>query len=157
MEELRGMGTIIARRFEPGREMRAEFEPTDTQRALVENAVAFGLTQADIAEQLGIDAKTLRKHFRFELSSGKFKVDMAAGKTFIELLKSRDERVRLEAAKYYTARRMGWKEREAILASLSESEAAQLQYDWSFYARPNQLLPAGNWLTWLLLAGRGFG
>jgi hypothetical protein len=30
-------------------------------------------------------------------------------------------------------------EREAILAS--ESEAAQLQYDWSFYARPNQLLP----------------
>jgi hypothetical protein len=36
-------------------------------------------------------------------------------------------------------------EREAILASLSESEAEQLQYDWSFYARPNQLLPAGNW------------
>src|ERR1700730_12932492 len=48
-------------------------------------------------------------------------------------------------------------EREAILASLSESEAEQLQYDWSFYARPNQLLPPGNWLTWLLLAGRGFG
>jgi phage terminase large subunit-like protein len=48
-------------------------------------------------------------------------------------------------------------EREAILASLSESEAAQLQYDWSFFARPDQLLPAGNWLTWLLLAARGFG
>jgi hypothetical protein len=32
-------------------------------------------------------------------------------------------------------------EREAILASLSESEAEQLQHDWSFYARPNQLLP----------------
>jgi hypothetical protein len=44
-------------------------------------------------------------------------------------------------------------EREAILASLSESEAEQLQYDWSFYARPNQLLPPGDWLTWLLLAG----
>jgi phage terminase large subunit-like protein len=47
--------------------------------------------------------------------------------------------------------------KEKILASLSEAEAEQLQYDWSFYARPNQLLPAGNWLTWLLLAGRGFG
>jgi hypothetical protein len=35
-------------------------------------------------------------------------------------------------------------EREAILASLSEDEAEQLQYDWSFYARPNQLLPAGE-------------
>jgi hypothetical protein len=35
---------------------------------------------------------------------------MTAGKTLIELMKSRDERVRLEATKYYTARRMGWKE-----------------------------------------------
>jgi DNA-binding XRE family transcriptional regulator len=29
------------------------------QRALVENAAAFGITQADIAEQLGIQEKTL--------------------------------------------------------------------------------------------------
>ena len=55
--------------------MPAEYEPTDAQRALVESAAAFGLTQADIAEQLKIDEKTLRKHFRDELSSGKFKVD----------------------------------------------------------------------------------
>jgi predicted ArsR family transcriptional regulator len=48
-------------------------------------------TQADIAEQLKIDEKTLRKHFRDELSSGKFKVDMTAGKTVAELMKSRDE------------------------------------------------------------------
>ena len=40
--------------------MRAEYEPTADQRALVENAAAFGLTQADIAEQLKIDEKTLR-------------------------------------------------------------------------------------------------
>jgi hypothetical protein len=93
--------------------MRPEYEPTDSQRALVENAAAFGLTQADIAQQLGIDEKTLRKHFREELSGGKFKVDMLAGKTVTELMKSRDERVRLDAAKYYTARRMGWKETNA--------------------------------------------
>jgi hypothetical protein len=42
--------------------------------ALVESAAAFGLTQADIAEQLGIDEKTLRKHFRIELNGGKFSV-----------------------------------------------------------------------------------
>jgi AraC-like DNA-binding protein len=87
-----------------------EFEPTAEQRALVESASAFGLTQAEIATQLKISEPTLRKHFRDELSSGKFKVDMTAGKTVAELMKSRDERVRLEAAKYYTARRMGWKE-----------------------------------------------
>ena len=54
--------------------MRAEYVPTDAQRSLVENAAAFGLTQAEIANQLKIDEKTLRKHFRGELSSGKFKV-----------------------------------------------------------------------------------
>ena len=43
------------------------------------SAAAFGLTQADSAEQLKIDEKTLRKHFQDELSSGKFKVDMTAG------------------------------------------------------------------------------
>jgi DNA-directed RNA polymerase specialized sigma24 family protein len=44
--------------------MPAEYEPTANQRALVENAAAFGLTQAEIANELGIDEKTLRKHFR---------------------------------------------------------------------------------------------
>jgi hypothetical protein len=61
------------------REIPAEYVPTADQRALVENAAAFGLTQADSAEQLKIDEKTLRKHFQDELSSGKFKVDMTAG------------------------------------------------------------------------------
>ena len=68
--------------------MPAEYEPTDAQRALVESAAAFGLTQADIAEQLKIDEKTLCKHFRDELSSGKFKVDMTAGKTLVGSLDS---------------------------------------------------------------------
>ena len=45
-----------------------------------------------------------------ELNSGKFKVDMLAGRTVTELMKSGEERVRLDAARYYTARRMGWKE-----------------------------------------------
>ena len=77
--------------------MPAEYVPTADQRALVENAAAFGITQADIAEQLGIQEKTLRKHFRVELNGGKFKVDMTAGKTLVELMKSRDDRVRLDA------------------------------------------------------------
>ena len=40
--------------------MPAEFEPTTDQRALVQNAAAFGINQADIANQLNIDEKTLR-------------------------------------------------------------------------------------------------
>lgn len=33
----------------------------------------------------------------------------------------------------------------------------RLNYDWSCFARENQLEPPGNWNTWLLLGGRGFG
>ena len=35
--------------------------------------------------------------------------------------------------------------------------ASALSDDWSAHARPEQLPPPGDWLTWLILAGRGFG
>ena len=47
--------------------------------------------------------------------------------------------------------------RETLAAALSPAEARALLYDWSFWARPAQLPPQGNWRVWLLLAGRGFG
>src|SRR5262245_33183464 len=47
--------------------------------------------------------------------------------------------------------------RISLATALSPAEARSLLYDWSFWARPAQLPPAGNWRVWLLLAGRGFG
>lgn len=51
-----------------------------------------------------------------------------------------------------------------MLASLSDAQAHELLFDWKFWARPNQLAPVrdpndlrGDWMTWLALAGRGFG
>jgi len=43
------------------------------------------------------------------------------------------------------------------LSSLSEKAKAELKWKWGFWARPNQLAPKGDWNTWLVLAGRGFG
>lgn len=43
------------------------------------------------------------------------------------------------------------------LASLTDEECYYLLYDWQAWARPNQLPPEGDWDTWLILAGRGFG
>lgn len=43
------------------------------------------------------------------------------------------------------------------MRNLTPKELYQLEYDWDFWARRNQLPPAGNWRTWLVLAGRGFG
>jgi phage terminase large subunit-like protein len=48
-------------------------------------------------------------------------------------------------------------DREKLLASLTDNEAAAILYDWHAWARENQLAPAGDWSNWLILAGRGFG
>ena len=48
-------------------------------------------------------------------------------------------------------------DRAAVLASLTEAQAEELLWDWRAWARPEQIAPAGEWLTWLILAGRGFG
>lgn len=49
-------------------------------------------------------------------------------------------------------------ERAALLKTISNAEAEALLHDWrGFLARPNQIAPEGDWTTWLILAGRGFG
>lgn len=42
------------------------------------------------------------------------------------------------------------------LALVAEALRAEL-FDWRLWARPQQLPPPGNWLVWLILAGRGYG
>ena len=48
-------------------------------------------------------------------------------------------------------------ERLLVLSELTETEAAAIEHDWRFWARPKQLPPDGDWLTWIVRAGRGFG
>jgi phage terminase large subunit-like protein len=48
-------------------------------------------------------------------------------------------------------------EREIFFLSLTPEEADLLLYDWSFWGRPTQQEPPGNWSVWLAMAGRGFG
>lgn len=40
---------------------------------------------------------------------------------------------------------------------MNPSELAALEHDWHFWGRQNQFAPAGDWQTWLVCAGRGFG
>lgn len=48
-------------------------------------------------------------------------------------------------------------ERAKVLQNLDETTKAELRHHWPFWARPDQLIPAGDWNTWLILAGRGWG
>ncbi|MBA3776900.1 MAG: DNA-packaging protein, partial [Betaproteobacteria bacterium] len=43
------------------------------------------------------------------------------------------------------------------MSSLTATEADELTRDWQLIARDNQLPPDGDWLVWMLMAGRGFG
>src|SRR5262249_49378348 len=43
------------------------------------------------------------------------------------------------------------------LKTLSPEESVKLLGDWSVWARPNQVLPPGEWVSWLIQAGRGWG
>lgn len=44
-----------------------------------------------------------------------------------------------------------------LVNELNYREIINILYDWEVWARSNQLPPDGNWLTWLILAGRGWG
>jgi phage terminase large subunit-like protein len=46
---------------------------------------------------------------------------------------------------------------EELIASLTPQQQAAGLYDWDFWARPEQKIPPGDWVYWLILAGRGAG
>jgi phage terminase large subunit-like protein len=48
-------------------------------------------------------------------------------------------------------------QRRRLLGALSPAELASLDADWREWAHAGQLAPSGDWRTWVLMAGRGFG
>jgi phage terminase large subunit-like protein len=49
------------------------------------------------------------------------------------------------------------RERMAEFRRFSDEEQKEFDYHWRFWGRDEQIAPAGDWRTWLILAGRGFG
>src|ERR1700735_495699 len=47
--------------------------------------------------------------------------------------------------------------RVRLFEEMTPRECAQLFHDWAFWARPEQAPPDGDWIIWLILAGRGAG
>jgi len=82
------------------------FKPTDEQRLRIEQGAAIGIPQEDMAKLLGIDAKTLRKHFREELDNGSTKANMVVGGALFNKAKGGDT----SALIFWAKTRMGWKE-----------------------------------------------
>ncbi len=47
--------------------------------------------------------------------------------------------------------------RKKLLNTLTDEQVEDLLFDWGFWARPEQMMPPGDWLTWLIMTGRGWG
>lgn len=47
--------------------------------------------------------------------------------------------------------------RNRLARALTNEERAEFKYHWGLFARDAQLPPDGDWRTWLIMAGRGFG
>jgi len=62
---------------------RPPFEPTDSQRQIVQILRSNGISQRTIAANIGCDVQTLRKHFRVELADGHVQVVAAMGAALV--------------------------------------------------------------------------
>lgn len=62
-----------------------------------------------------------------------------------------------EYRKFRAFARLSQQEKLAFVAKLDDEEALKLLFTWEAWARDKQLTPDGNWVVWLILAGRGFG
>lgn len=87
--------------------MRKPHEPTLEQRKLVSALASYGVTQKDICEQVEIDLKTLRKHYRKELNNS---MVMANAKVAESLFKMATQKMNVAAAIFWAKTRMGWRE-----------------------------------------------
>jgi len=82
---------------------------------------AVGTPQEVMADLIGIDRKTLTKHFDFELRTGLAKANAQIGGKLFSLAMKGDR----EAAKFWLRTRAGWRERVDV--GNPDGEAFQLE------------------------------
>ena len=92
----------------PRKRGQPAFKPTDDERKTVELMVAVGIPHEGIALCIrdGIDDKTLRKHFQKELKTAAIKANAKVGGSMFQQAINGN----VNAQKWWTAARMGWKE-----------------------------------------------
>lgn len=104
--------------------MTARFQPSEDQRRTAEAMTAYGIPQTDIARVIGIDPKTLRKHFREELDTGAVKANAAVAKTAFEMALSGEKPT---MTMFWLRHRAGWKESQVHEHAGKDGEPIELR------------------------------
>ena len=81
--------------------------PTEAQRQTVQLHTTVGTPQITVARVIGIDVKTLRKHYRDELDLAKAKANATVGGALFNKAKSGDT----AAAIFWMKTQAGWREK----------------------------------------------
>jgi hypothetical protein len=95
---------------------RHPHQPTDKTRAEVEALKSFGVPQDDIALYIGIDRKTLAKHYKDELDTAQTKADATVARFLYQAAsgKALDSGASyadcVRAAMFWAKTRMQWRE-----------------------------------------------
>jgi len=90
--------------------MPAKHEPTPEMRSQVEALAGFGVRADEIAGYLGIDPKTLRKHYRRELDVGTTKANVQVARA----LHRQATEGNTSAAIFWMKARGGWREKHEV-------------------------------------------
>ena len=101
---------------------RPKFEPSAEQRKTVEVMAAYGIPEEQIARTIGargIDAKTLRKHFRRELSVAATMANSKVAQTLYQMATSGKQPA---ATMFWLKCRAGWKENSGLQQSASHAK-----------------------------------
>jgi len=85
--------------------MTAKHKPTTKTRKQTEEMAGYGLPHEQIGAIIGIDDKTLRKHYRTELDRGKAMASVAVAKS---LFQKATEDGDTTAMIWWTKSQMGW-------------------------------------------------
>jgi len=104
-----------------------KFKPTKEERKQVEAMAGYGVPHEQIAVLIGedgIDADTLKKHFRKELAQGKAKANARVGQTLFQKATAGDT----TAAIWWSKTQMGWKDTQTHEISGVDGGAIKVQW-----------------------------
>jgi hypothetical protein len=105
------------------------FEPTEDQRRTVKALSGYGVPQDGIAIHIGVDPKTLRKHFRDELDRGSVEATAKVAQTLFHLATVEKN---VASVIFWMKARAGWREKQQIelrgrtVQQLSDAELEQI-------------------------------
>jgi hypothetical protein len=103
---------------------RKAHRPEPATRRQVEALAGYGVPEAEIAAVVGIDAKTLRKHYRPELDHGHTKANARVAENLYRKATG-EGREAVTAAIFWLKTRAGWK--ETSLHEVSGREGGPLE------------------------------